>query len=316
MIRIVFLFFSFFKFFEFQEIRVIYVSLSKIPKYLSTSINQLLKTNPKVSISLIHSYDNFKAENHLNISSRIELINYQSLNDFQCNECNSILEDLRFFHKKNLFYTNTVKRYLAIYLCMKKYDLNNVFHVESDNMIYGNFSELLNDLKYCKADIANPDIIGNIFFFKNKRSALFLLRDFSNTLIKWKKSNILKLWKNQSIHINDMHMLSYFKSRHVKNRKSDLKVMDLPFDPNRSKKNCLFQKNPKILYDPNFFGQLLGGTPNHPMKPFINSHYFKADKNSLYWKVNGSTGFKKLYYYDYEIFNLHIHCKKLELFKS
>lgn len=281
---------------------------SKRPQYLDTSIIQCLKMNPETKIYLIEE-NNKNKEARTSYLGYLNIIKYNELGENKCLICKLLLKQIFYFHGKNLYYTNTIKRYISLFLFMKKYNIQNIFHVESDVMIYGNFKKLLKKLQICDADISFPGNVGSIVFFKNYTSALEMLKSFVATLKIWQKNPIPKK------HINDMHLLVYFREKYRTDRQ--IKFIELPSNPFKHEYNCLLKIDNLTIYDPNFFGQAIDGTPSSVGVPyFFNSPPFlnisTVDKIMLKNYKND----KIFYFESYRLFNLHIHSKRLSKFLS
>lgn len=300
------IFFPFLLCFSIYCQNIVYVSLSsKSSDYLSISINQVHKSNPYSQIFIIH---NERQENIKNLIKTkfifphlVRFVDYELLDEKKCAICLEILDSVHYFHKNNMYYTNTIKRYIALFLLMKKLHLTNAFHIESDVMIYGNFQLLLKNLIRCNAKLSFPGKVGSILFMDSPNTGINLLKEFLIILTKWKTRQIAKM------HINDMHLLSIVKSRKVS------KYLELPSNPYISGNNCILNLNPNELFDPSFFGQALGGLPSNPGVPYLAKSAFFTNISDVY--EISENGRKSFYYKKYFLFNLHIHSKKLKDFE-
>ena len=290
---------------------VIFVSLGTIPNYIYLAINQAILTNPNSNFFLVYSERSMVKNIMEKIIRKVSFIHYDEVNNFACNECDDMIKLLMKFHNNSQYYINTTKRYVAIYLLARRFNLSNFFQVEHDNMIYGSFNKLGNAIKNCNCDIAYPDNVGSIIFFKNSNAVLELIKSFKNTLQNFVKINLMKALKKQDI--QDMVLLKYLK----KKENNDLKVLDIPYKPKIYVHSCFHYQNFFTLVDRSFFGQFLGGLPGKaPMIPYYNPKGFRPESDKMVWKYDQESKLRSPMYMNFSIFNLHVHSKKLQYFSS
>lgn len=302
-----FFFFKYFYLFLYKNLfscqNLVYVSHSLVPTHLKISIEQTIKMNPKAKIFLVG--ENIKID-----GQSLNIFDYNDLNEKACDVCVSLLNRMSTLHKGNkkyFYYINTMKRYISVFLLMKQLNLTNVFQIESDVMIYGNFSNLLNTLQKCEVDISFPGNVGSIVFFKNSRVIHKMLQNFLRTVILWTNEPI------PYIHMNDMHLLSVFRETSNKS----IKFVELPSNPLLNIQNCIQKSDNMTVYDPGFYGAALDGAPYNAGKPFISKKsFFKNHKDILNIRYNITNKYKIFFYKNYRLFNLHIFSKRLYLFKS
>jgi len=210
------------------------------------------------------------------------------------------------------FWKYATERFFYIEDVMIQYNLDNVFHMENDNLIYFNIDEYMNifDEKYNFAAIFDNDdrCIPGFIFIKNVK---FLCK--------------LNLFIIENNGYNDMELIPMF------NKKYDI-IKTLPVIPkdytNLISKTGLITNNPDIFYnnidifesvfDGAAIGQYLGGVdPRNDSSNsigFINesSLYDISDFTFKFDVVNGKRIPYLIYNNNkYKINNLHIHSKKL-----
>lgn len=225
------------------------------------------------------------------------------------------------------FWISTTARFFYIYIFMKIFNVNNVFHIENDVMIYKKFQFLqeyileyiqINDNtinrinKICMIQDSVNRVIPSLLYFPDINSLYNLIVHITTTL------------EQSLFFINDMNLLGTFSDKYL-----------LQIDPTKA---C---KNETVIFDGAAIGQFLGGIDtknlnnenneliliNNPTKGFINeTSEFKPNtcnyiKNPVYienLKIQPRVFSckDKLKNKLYSIANLHIHSKQLHEFSS
>lgn len=276
---------------------IILVCINNFQNYILTNINQLIKLNHKniyiITNNIFFSY--FEKYNN-----QIKLIAIEDLNDsYNFNSTTTLNNSFR-----NGFWVHTSSRFFYIYEAMKKYNIDNVIHLENDVLIYYNCDVLVNilDNKYIyipfdtfKRNIASIMYIPNYNIFKN-------------ILDKYDKNN------------DDMHNFSLIM------RNTNL-INNFPIFIENKLENDEYQFVTKnfnkfeFIFDAAAIGQYLGGVdrrnnPNNTIG-FINETCiikYNSYKFEFLDKENIKKPFINVNDKFIPIFNLHIHSKDLEKF--
>jgi len=280
--------------------------------YINDCIEQILIFNENCELYLIIS----SIHNDKIINKNIKLINIENIKKTE--------KHLFFQNNSQLnttfrggFWKFATERFFYIEDLMIQYELKNVFHVESDVLIYFDFNDYLSifDEKYKIAAVFDNDdrCIPSIMYFKNI-NYISDLNDFIN--------------KNK--YLNDMEVISLYK-------KNSNIIDSLPIIPSSYKEIKTFNgktsNNPDKFYnnyelfnsifDGACIGQFIGGIdPIHAdggSSGFINKDSLLIPSNFEYiWEIQNN---KKILFAMYngekiKINNLHVHCKNLKKFKS
>lgn len=229
---------------------------------------------------------------------------------------------------RNGFWIYTTTRFLYISAFMEKYNINNVFHLESDVMIYENLSitqDKLKSLKMSDKIVAVQDAehraVCSIVYLPTIKSAC----DYSDYII-----NSLEHCTKHQTFLNDMDLMGRYKNKY--------NFPDSPYDTQGKVSNSesLIRVETLGVYDANGIGQYLGGIDfkNIDPKLIINSYinptigfinetatfkpntasYRKATINNKIYNgkkyfIGDSTKF-------YDLNAIHVHSKQLYLFSS
>jgi len=218
------------------------------------------------------------------------------------------------------FWKFTTERFLYIEDLMREHNLENVFHLENDNLIYFNVNKFINifNKNYNIGAIFDNDqrCIPGFIYIRNIES----ISKFNSYSTNYPTNN-------------DMELFSLY------NNENDIK-MNLPILPSNydselksltglitNKKELYFNHFDKFksIFDGASIGQYLGGidprnTSNTNTKGFINeSTLFDVSKFIIQFEFDGKK--RKIPYIIYKnkkikINNLHIHCKNLKQFMS
>ena len=218
------------------------------------------------------------------------------------------------------------ERFLYLYDLMKERNLHHVFHLENDNMLYADLTELLPVFKQFYPGIAatfdnDARCIAGFMYISNPQSMQSLAEFFS-----------IQAWYGYT----DMHMIALYK-----NRKTSEVIDHLPIIcPSYSEEHPLIsdfnhQTNEPQKYSNHFMafasifdaaaiGQYLGGLDvylkNRPYPGFINeSCLFNPSYLSYVWELDEKG--RRIPYAifkneKFRINNLHIHSKLLYQFAS
>ena len=236
-------------------------------------------------------------------------------------------EDHKIFNQKytnmgmNGFWKYTMERIFIVEECMRKHNLQNIFHLEIDNMVYFKVNEILLHCKSINKILIPSDserrYIAGTIFVNNPNSLSKLNKYFTDfcanqdemhSIMQFSRlSNEIETWP--VLPPGDNIKLIYEDRRHLVN---DVQRM--------SNHSALF----KGVFDAAAVGQFLGGIdPIHDKNNtdgFVNKDsIFSIDRVWFRWeKVEGlqrvNISVDKVKWYP--IYNLHIHNKNLKRWMS
>ena len=123
----------------FGNYTIVFVHIgNQIPTYVNTSIKQARLFNKDARIILLGSEEGLQSFDDIKHSDNIELCAYESL------KLSSIhLKFIKDCKEKHLFWRYTSERFLYLWDLINAYNLENIFHLENDNMLYANLDELI-----------------------------------------------------------------------------------------------------------------------------------------------------------------------------
>ena len=275
--------------------------------YFEICINQIIKYNPFVKIFFIGDSSKF-IPNSVIFCNINELIS-DNINRFKISD----------FHKNNpntLFRTST-ERIFYIEALIDEYNLCNVFHFDNDVLIYDSFELILKCIS-SERNLITPanelNLVCGLFYTKNLNS----IRPITNALIKLielGEHKICELYNNRKI-IYDEKIVESFSITEMSLLKiiqEDISIIEnFPTHP----KSSNFSKF-QMCFDPSSWGQYLGGThQGHPTGYFEVHHLIGRYIKDKIYNIIFDNG--KPYILSsnnqYNLFNLHIHSKQLNLF--
>jgi len=286
---------------------VILFNLFDLPDYIRTCIKQILSTNPESSIYLI--------TDKKIINDKVNCLN---VNDFQIT--GDLFRNFKFFRNNNVKYhfelfTSSAFRFLFIEELCRQKQLKNIFTFDNDVLVYGKFSNFISniDKKYEVAitqSVTNEYICG-FNYYRDYNSLVPIAGDFK-AFLNYSEHDLKEIFKDnfKAGFISEMSLLYYI----IKERKIPTQV--LPSYPEKNNFNCIF--------DPITYGQTLGGRS----PALIEKEESFIDKNHILGNCLSNNEIrvvfenkKPLVYNNktkevFELFNLHVHSKKLNIFKS
>ena len=123
----------------FGHYTIVFVHIGKeIPKHVNNSTKQARLFNKDARIILLGSKQGLKSFLHLKENYNIELCPYENI------KTSSIHKKFTKSCKVNHgFLRYTSERFLYLWDLIDAYDLENVFHLENDNMLYANLKTLI-----------------------------------------------------------------------------------------------------------------------------------------------------------------------------
>ena len=281
------------------------VALGKIPEYLNDCIYQIKKTQKKSKIFLLINKDSeYKNKN-------CKIIFVEKLK--KSKEHNLFIKKSRLAKDsyRNFFWKYSIERLYYIDNFLNKENLNNVFHIENDVLLFQDLRLIFNKIKsYNFASVRDGvnRVIGSVIFIKNKR-------------ISKKVVQISNKYLNQ----NDMKILS-----HLDYKIANSIYLPIGEDLNFIKKSKNYKTIQKIpfIFDAAAIGQYIDGPHRKKLINRIipgvkslfktNDGFANAETNLKIfdWKIKWKN--KKPYKEENNklipIANLHIHSKNLKKF--
>ena len=316
------LFLSLFFFLKlFSDYSIIFVHVGdQIPEYTKTAIIQSRLFNPNARIILLGNKTGLSHLGPFENELKIELFNYEQIEKTDHHKSYQHL-----CRQKSKFWRYTSERFLYLDDLIDELSLENVFHLENDNMLYANLESLLpifqKNYPGIGATFDNDDrCIAGFMWIKDKYAMSDLSKYFS---------------KFANRRLNDMQIIGKYKNKFPIEKIDNLPIImkeyvdDQPMisphkhSTRRPKSYCKNSETFESIFDAAAIGQFLGGIdPIHKNNDpgFINeSCLFNPSILSFSWEKDeegrlipyASYSSKK-----YRIINLHIHCKRLYQFKS
>lgn len=308
------------------EPSIVFVHLGdELPNYLPISIDQARLFNPDCPIYLVANELALKNTSTELSKSGTICVRVESLQTEMFHEHFRRMTRLD-RHFRGGFWLFATERFFYLYELMKKYELEDVFHLEYDNMLYADLNHLLPVFhKHYSGKM------GGTFDHDNRCIAGFLYVSSEMPLKKFLEF-IVKDARGQK---NDMDFLASFK-----NVEDGAYIDHLPiigpsyaYDHELKSEHNHRVSHPRLyfnhfdefrsVFDAAALGQYLGGEdPRNGQKGpgFINeSCVFNPSFFRIEWECDELERLVPLIFYKGErwpINNLHIHCKKLELFYS
>ena len=264
--------------------KIILVCLNNFQDYILNNINNLFIFNnlEVIIITIKVFFDKFKNLN-------VELIDCDILDDLNYNSKSNIDKQFRngFWHLCSL-------RLFYLYSYIKKFNLENIIHLENDVLIYENMEKIKDKFTenkiYATFD-CDDRIIPGILFIPNYQTFEPIIT-------------------NYNFNLNDMQNLALLDEK---------TILPLPiFINNNHKITKLFNKF-NCIFDAAAIGQYLGGVDSRNIsgdtRGFINETcLIKYNNYKFYWIIN-DLGLYQPYILinnNYiQIINLHIHSKNL-----
>lgn len=308
-----------------SDYSIVFVHIgSNIPKYTTTALSQARKFNQDCQIILLAEEEAINTFNAPKSSENITYITCESLKK---------TKEHKYFTKKSTlnkdwrdgFWRYTSERFLYLQDLIVMYDLKNVFHMEYDNMLYTDLSNLTsvfeNQYQGIAATFDNDDrCVPGFIFIPNATEITLLAKCFASNAHK---------------NYNDMKMVSIFKEKYGITHIDYLPIITREYLDNYPLKSNInhttttpenFHKNIELfqsVFDAAALGQYLGGIDprnGRSVPGFVNeSCLFQADKLVIEWypdELNRNVPYIVYPNKKYRINNLHIHSKKLDKFKS
>ena len=204
---------------------------------------------------------------------------------------------------RNGFWRYTTERFYYLYDYVIHNNFANIFHIETDNLIYSDFTKKINHFEtkmmWATFDSENRCVPGFTYF--------------KNGLILQKLTQFILTQSG-----NDMQTLSNFKDNNLEDV-GYLPIITL-YQDQIPEKYSDEADNFNCLFDAACVGQYIGGVDpanvcGKDTIGFINETcVFKCDRANVEWKILNNL--KVPYINGLPLTNLHIHCKNLQKWRS
>ncbi|MCR5421146.1 MAG: hypothetical protein K6E98_09075 [Lachnospiraceae bacterium] len=242
-------------------------------------------------------------------------------------------EHLRFYGKLSSFaskfdnfFQHASERFFIINEAVSCLKLKNVIHMENDIMLYEDAYKLLEKIKEHYTDITVPRMterycMAAVMYIPDN-SSLERFLDYINEHILDKGTNDMIMLAG---YLREKGLLplpiineEYVKDNVLRNKKGETAPKEYISEYSS------YIDDFRGLFDPAPIGQYLGGTDRKPKGVADNAGYENIasyiDISGLFidWEKNEGKNVPFLLYKDkkYRIFNLHVHCKELNRFRS
>lgn len=216
----------------------------------------------------------------------------------------------------------TSERLFAIYAFMKVTGKSDVFHLENDNMLYGDLDVLLHRMRVCRVFLGFPRAAREyaVISFLYIRNA-YALEHFLRFIIEVFRLGRIKAvnYINQT-YINEMTIASrYLDLFSATSEDSKLSgIFQLPTELD-SRDCCLCDRDDageSIIFDARTLGQYFGADYHKPHRPlyWLDTELVDPRRDRLEWK--NKRDIRLPYIRGFRIVNLHVHSKRLRKFVS
>lgn len=291
-----------------------------IPPYAEIAITQARLFNPNARIIILSSQSGLQRFHALKTKENLELRPYEELPQSSIHQ-----EYQKCCVETSLFWRYTSERFLYLWDLMENDRLENIFHLENDNMLYADLEQLLPHFQKqypgIGATFDNEDrCIPGFVWIANCNA----MKDLAEYFVKKAPESL-----------SDMYIMgSYRKERSIQwidalpiimpNYKN-LYPLESPHH-HKTHRPQAYSNHSEIfhaIFDAAAIGQFLGGIdPIHENNQpgFINeSCLFNPSLLHYQWILDEQGRFCPHALFQnqpYKIMNLHVHCKRLDQFKS
>lgn len=313
--------------FSYSEYSIVFIHIGKqLPPYAEIAFKQAREFNPDCAIILLASEEAL-INRHEDPNLNLELISCESLVKTS--------DHLRFIQDSTLdrqwaggFWIHTSQRFMYLNDLMIQYGLKNVFHLEYDNMLYADLSELLPAFHGSYQGIAgtfdnDERCIAGFIYIPNCEVMSQMAKCFADCAGRG------------SVAFNDQGMITHFKNLYGKDFIDYLPVISEEYVNHNNLVSPMgqtvqdkyrFCQNLDVfdsIFDGAALGQYMGGVdPIHGSSNpgFINERcVFNPSLLAYEWTLDDRG--RNIPYIVYQnkrlrINNLHIHSKRLALFAS
>jgi hypothetical protein len=216
----------------------------------------------------------------------------------------------------------TTERLFALYAYMTVNRKSNVFHIENDNMLYYDLTDLMHRMHACCVylGLTRASLTQVVFSFLYVRSASILEHFLRFTIEVFRLGRTKAMDYLKTEWINDMTItsqyLDLFAATPEMSKLNGISQLPITFN---STNCCLCTSNNNaetIIFDARTLGQYFGGDYWHPNVSFWWRNDFIDPRGKLLVWTKTQKGLLIPFIKDKRIVNLHVHSKQLERFSS
>lgn len=307
-----------------EHYSIVFIHIGKeIPSYAEIALSQAKKFNPNASVILLANEEAAESFSQKFPELEVEYIACESLIKTQSHQ--NFLERTTLDRESGEgFWLYTSERFLYLDDLMTQYKMQDVFHLEYDNMLYVNLEELLPIFQHYYPGIAatfdNDDrCIPGFIYIANEQAMHSLAKSFA---------------LHASKSLNDMQLIALYKNENGNDKISHLPIITKEYanvyplvssSGHTAQNPSQYTQNIEVfhsIFDAAALGQFLGGISprNGVAKPgFINeSCLFNPSLLNIVWIPDARLGNIPYIIYPhatYRINSLHIHSKNLGDFR-
>jgi hypothetical protein len=305
----------------FAEYSIVFIHVGDtVPPHADVAIAQARRFNPHARIILLSSEKGLQRFRSLEGEENLQLCSYEdlprtSIHQRYQNRC----------VETSPFWRYTSERFLYLWDLMKAYSLENVFHLENDNMLYADLEPLLPHFQHYYPGVGatfdnDERCIPGFVWIANCGAMEDLAAYFA---------------KKAPLRLSDMQVMGLYRQERFAKAVDNLPIIMPQYSsayPLKSSHNHATQRPSsysnhseifQAIFDAAAIGQFLGGIdPIHANHEpgFINeSCLFNPSLLEYKWELDEqgrAVPYAVFQGYSYKIINLHIHSKRLQEFKS
>jgi hypothetical protein len=310
---------------EEHRISIVFVHIGEeLPEYLSIAIEQAILFNKSANIYIIGNKEAIKKSSFF-LKSDVCCIFCE---DLEKSKSHQIFLASSGLDKESFqgFWKFTSERFFYLEEFMRTYEIESIFHLENDVMLYVDLAELMPIFRR-----GYPNVIAATFDSDTRCVPGFMYIASIEPLSELVKLMALRAQLGK----NDMEMLQEFKDLYYKIYIDHLPIVNPQYAQDYGLKNTLnhIAKSPEMyfqffeefesIFDAAAIGQYLGGiSPRNgeALVGFINETcFFNPAHFSFIWKKDFENRWVPHLSYketEYRINNLHVHSKNLREFYS
>lgn len=300
-------------------------SFTKYQKYILFSLKQARLIDPNLDIVVILNsgqpnfvYEKLQQLNVTHVFYEVLLVNNgQFIKDFHRS---FFVQGSMEPDGNKMFVQYTTERLLALHAYMNMTQRWNVFHMESDNMLYMNLNDLMTRMQACDVHIALPKAavhtaVASFIYVRNVHAIEHFIR-YIIGIFRLGSTKARKLLNTDWI--NDMTIAGRYIDLHAASAEHSKRTGVFELPSQFKVDSCISTKSGKdpIIFDACVLGQYYGGRYSKPGIPYWEpSRLLDPRALKLVWKEIG--GKKRVpIILDFRIVNIHVHSKVLALFSS
>lgn len=296
----------------------------KYPSYLSDCIEQFFLVNRDIKLYCLVESDFSELEDMKKKYGNLEIIRSDKIKKSFQHSFFLAFNRVSRSTWRNGFWRYVIERFFTLYDFMKECKIEKLLHFEYDNLIYGDIAKLENS--FVKQNriglISDSDdrCIPGVVFVPNAESLKDFCSFYNFHYTLFPNNDMVAFSKYINVKTSKSYYLPVVPPEYVSSRKTlsslNGKVSEHPDN------FCINYESFGYIFDAASFGQYIGGTDSQNGESkihFINEQaVYSPEDFNIVWK--NENGLKSPYVIfndvEYKMFNLHIHCKKLNLYRS